>query len=125
MPLFQGTRINEVCTVRKDALPFSPARSLRVWSHSPDGFNWGYAGSGPAQLALALLLEVTDQATAVRLHQDFKAAHVVLWKDTWACTSEGILVWIKLQGPAPDHFEIPFGNRPRNSRPADDQGCCG
>lgn len=26
--------------------------------HSPDGFNWGYSGSGPAQLAFAVLLEV-------------------------------------------------------------------
>jgi len=25
--------------------------------HSPDGFNWGYEGSGPAQLALALLAD--------------------------------------------------------------------
>lgn len=28
---------------------------LDLRRHSPDGFNWGYSGSGPAQLALALL----------------------------------------------------------------------
>ena len=33
-----------------------PERSLRVRNHSPDGFSWGDGGSGPAQLALALLL---------------------------------------------------------------------
>ena len=33
-----------------------PKPSQRAYNHSPDGFNWGYAGSGPAQLALAILL---------------------------------------------------------------------
>ena len=35
-------------------LPLKP--SQKVANHSPDGFAWGYAGSGPTQLALALLL---------------------------------------------------------------------
>ena len=49
-----------------------PGPSLKIWNHSPDGFNWGYEGSGPAQLALAVLLLVTDESTANRLHQSFK-----------------------------------------------------
>lgn len=49
-----------------------PGRSLRHRSHSPTGFNWGYGGSGPAQLALAVLLECTDEETAGRLYQEFK-----------------------------------------------------
>lgn len=28
--------------------------------HSPDGFEWGYGGSGPADLALALVADVLD-----------------------------------------------------------------
>lgn len=36
-----------------------PHRSQRVCNHSPDGFNWAYAGSGPAQLALAIMLVLT------------------------------------------------------------------
>lgn len=41
--------------------------------HSPDGFNWGYRGSGPADLALNILLAVTkDREIAWRYHQDFK-----------------------------------------------------
>lgn len=47
--------------------------SQKVWNHSPDGFNAGYSGSGPAQSALAILLEVLKNADrASRLHQDFK-----------------------------------------------------
>lgn len=49
-----------------------PAKSLKAWRHSPDGFAWGYGGSGPAQLALAILLELVDTDTAVAWHQDFK-----------------------------------------------------
>ena len=33
---------------------------------------WGYGGSGPAQLALAILLAVTDEATAEQFYQRFK-----------------------------------------------------
>jgi|SRR5262245_282321 len=46
--------------------------SLKIWNHSPDGFAWGYGGSGPAQLALAVLLKFTDSPTAVANYQSFK-----------------------------------------------------
>jgi len=49
-----------------------PRRSQKVYNHSPNGFNWGYGGSGPAQLALAVLLEFTSEDKALLLHQDFK-----------------------------------------------------
>ena len=38
----------------------TPERSLELADHSPSGFESGYCGSGPAQLALALLLDYTD-----------------------------------------------------------------
>jgi len=40
--------------------------------HSPTGFEWGYGGSGPADLALNILLQFTDPMTAELLHQAFK-----------------------------------------------------
>jgi hypothetical protein len=55
-----------------DGKLISPTRSQKVWNHSPDGFQWGYGGSGPSQLALAVLLEITDEKTAVKMHQKFK-----------------------------------------------------
>jgi hypothetical protein len=43
-------------------------------NHSPDGFNWGYGGSGPAQTALAILADaLEDDDLALRYHQRFKA----------------------------------------------------
>ena len=36
--------------------PLNPRRDL--WNHSPDGFQYGYAGSGPSQLALAITAHI-------------------------------------------------------------------
>ena len=44
--------------------------------HSPDGFEFGYAGSGPADLALNILLPLVGPCEAIRLHQAFKDAFV-------------------------------------------------
>lgn len=54
----------------------SPKHSQKVFNHSPHGYEWGYGGSGPAQLALAILLTATDEEHAVKLHQDFKKEFV-------------------------------------------------
>jgi uncharacterized protein (DUF2249 family) len=35
--------------------PLPPRNDL--YNHSPNGFEWGYGGSGPAQLALAILAD--------------------------------------------------------------------
>lgn len=55
-----------------DEKKLSPKRSQKVFNHSPDGFNWGYGGSGPAQLALAVLLEITTKEEALAGYQQFK-----------------------------------------------------
>jgi hypothetical protein len=55
-----------------DERELSPERSQAVVNHSPSGFAWGYGGSGPAQLALALLSEITTKELAVLWYQDVK-----------------------------------------------------
>jgi Family of unknown function (DUF6166) len=54
--------------------------SLKVVNHSPTGFCWGYLGSGPAQLSLAILLDHLngDRERALALYQDFKFK-VIQW----------------------------------------------
>ncbi len=54
----------------------SPEKSQGVYNHSPDGFSWGYRGSGPAQLALAVLLELYDRDYALAHHQGFKFMYI-------------------------------------------------
>ena len=49
------------------------APRLDLRNHSPTGFSWGYLGSGCAQLALALLVDVLgDKGRALDLYQRFK-----------------------------------------------------
>lgn len=50
----------------------NPKPSQQLINHSPDGFAWGYGGSGPAQLALALLLWFADRDFALANYQKFK-----------------------------------------------------
>lgn len=76
--------------------------ALDVRDHSPTGFEWGYHGSGPAQLSLALLLDATgDEARALAHYQEFKRDVVSDLKyNRWAMTREEILSW--LSGACPD-----------------------
>jgi hypothetical protein len=48
------------------------AHRFDLRNHSPTGFEWGYGGSGPAQLALAICAHVVDDARALRVYQAFK-----------------------------------------------------
>lgn len=60
--------------------------SLAHAYHSPDGFAWGYSGSGPAQLALAILLAATGDAEfAVGHYQAFKFETLskLPWPEPW------------------------------------------
>lgn len=60
-------------TVWLNGKKLSPRKSLKYYNHSPTGFNWGYGGSGPAQLALAICLEVYGNAWG---YQDFKWKYI-------------------------------------------------
>lgn len=70
--------------------------SQLIRNHSPDGFEWGYGGSGPAQLALGLLLDVLgDPDEAEELYQRFKWEVVAqLDRDHWRMTGAEILAWV-------------------------------
>lgn len=61
--------IAETREVWLDGKLLDPEPSLAIRNHSPDGFNWGYCGSGPAQLALAIILKLTGKTEG---YQDFK-----------------------------------------------------
>ncbi len=84
-----------------DGEPLPLAPSLKIRNHSPTGFSWGYGGSGPAQLALALLLLESTQHEAEWRYQDFKreviAALPVQEGLCWELDSEDIHRWIAAQ----------------------------
>jgi hypothetical protein len=58
---------------------------LDIRSHSPTGFEWGYGGSGPAQLALALVADCCgDKMAHPRIYQRVKEKIVAkLPHDGW------------------------------------------
>jgi hypothetical protein len=62
----------ETREVYVDGKFLDPRPSQAAYNHSPDGFNWGYGGSGPAQLALAILMKYLPKDLAVSHHQSFK-----------------------------------------------------
>jgi len=75
----------------------SPDRSLALRNHSPTGFAWGYGGSGPAQLALAVLLEAgLSDDEAAKYYQAFKFAHITrLPQRAGFTTTIDVAAWIR------------------------------
>ncbi len=69
--------------------PLDPRFDLR---QAADGMNWGYGGSGPAQLALALAADVLgDSEAALAVHRRLKSRLVAaLPRDGWALTEEQV-----------------------------------
>ena len=59
----------------------TPEASLKLRNYSPDGFAWGYAGSGPAQLALAILQSLYGSEFAMQYYQNFKDSVIAKAKE--------------------------------------------
>src|SRR5262245_11238444 len=94
-PKTRECRVWIVCDGEAEPLPWR----LDLANHSPTGFEWGYAGSGPAQLALAILVDATgDDLLALPLHQRFKFERITtLRRDVgWSMTHESVLAFVQL-----------------------------
>jgi hypothetical protein len=83
--------------VTADGRPLDPEPSMRVRRYTRGGFDWGFAGGGPAQLALAILLDVTgDPAAAERNRADFQRQFVVGWGERWEVTARQVRDWLAM-----------------------------
>jgi hypothetical protein len=93
MKTYTGYRRPEGCVVKVHE-PDGTARDLPLRldlrNHSPTGFEWSYAGSGPAQLALALAADVLgDDEQAQQVYQNLKFKLVGrLPRDGWSLTED-------------------------------------
>lgn len=69
---------------------------LHVANHSPNRFNWGYGGSGPAQLALAILCDAAGPERARPHYQMFKWEIVSRLKQDqpWDLAGADVLAWL-------------------------------
>jgi Family of unknown function (DUF6166) len=103
MKTYHGRRTHDGCSVqvREGSRParFLDPR-LDLCSHSPTGFEWGYPGSGPAQLALAILADfLGDDTRAIALHQEFKWDHISQIAGHEFCISDDVLErWYRRHG---------------------------
>jgi hypothetical protein len=66
--------------------------------HSED-FEWGYGGSGPAELAYCILLDLlNDKREAEQYYQQFKWKFISsIQTDVWTIASEQIEIWLQIQ----------------------------
>lgn len=90
MKTYHAARGPGGCTVKVDGAPLNQRTDLR--QHSTSGFEWGYEGSGPQQLALAILADhYGDDNRALTHHKVFMEVVIsVLQTDQWNLTSEQI-----------------------------------
>jgi hypothetical protein len=89
--LYRGTRDSQGAQVTKaNGRPLRLRLDLR--QHSPTGFEWGYGGSGPAQLALAILADyLGDSRRALAHYQAFKWDIIArLPRQGWTLTDKRI-----------------------------------
>jgi len=87
--------LNRMTTMKKIYTPYNLPRHIVF--HSPDGFSWGYGGSGPSELARCLLIEVVGEELANEYYQDFKEQFVSRWGDNWEMSAKDIETWVALQ----------------------------
>lgn len=95
--VYQGRRdpaapVGEECTVRVNGDQLDARYDLL--SASPSGFEWGYGGSGPAQLAIAILAHAYGASFASDYYQRFKREVVSeLPEERWTITKQDLDQW--------------------------------
>jgi len=112
---YEGRRSNGLADVRVNGVPLNPRLDLR--KHSVTGYEWGYGGSGPAQLALAILADCMGDEFALRHYQEFKRAVIQsLPRQDWTLTSGQVLEALKTLGASlPPSPAVPFNHHPQGA----------
>lgn len=67
--------------------------------HSPEGFQWGYLGSGPADTALSILADYLGFAPSDQIYQTFKMDLIATAGKKLEIDGETIRFWIQAKFP--------------------------
>ena len=90
MKVYQGQRTANGCAVTVDGqlLP----STFQQWRFSADGFEWGYDGTGPSQLAFAILADhFGDEYKALKSYKIFRDQVIAeISEDEWKIESSVI-----------------------------------
>jgi hypothetical protein len=98
--VYRGARIYDKqvsvgVRVTVDGEVFSPRRSRLVKDISQN-FEWSYSGAGPMQLALALVLDATDDRDLAELIYPYFRYVVMCWpSEGWSITAGEIQTWVE------------------------------
>jgi hypothetical protein len=95
--IYRGMRLEPDQTTLPDILVAVDGKPLEhIVRHSPDGFEWGYGGSGPADLALSILTDVFGGRVELAnlYYQEFKFDFVAGWGDTWVVYENVVSQWL-------------------------------
>lgn len=89
MATYMGIRQGEVTAVTVDGAPLAPRLDIRALSEN--GFEWGYVGSGPYQLALAILAHELGERRALANYRSFCENTIArLKQDHWVLDGDRI-----------------------------------
>jgi hypothetical protein len=99
--------------------------------HSPTGFSWGYAGSGPADLARSILWDYLGAEPRPRCYQDFKSQFIagLAQDESWQLSGDVIRIWLGLwateKGETPEiTFVCPRCQRVNRTERANKESMC-
>ncbi|CAA6803176.1 MAG: Unknown protein [uncultured Sulfurovum sp.] len=94
MGTFKGMRTKNGAFVTYADIPLDLRLDLKV--HSPMGFEWGYNGSGPKQLALAILARIlTNEKVVLEYYESFAKEYIEIMETSeWIIEDKIILNWL-------------------------------
>ena len=110
--IIRGERVGGKAHVTVDGRPLEWRASLEVASVSPPGIDWGLYGPGPLQLALAILMAVTDRKEAVRHFPRFRNGCIagIDERRRWTIMTAGVRDWLaqarRTRGPV--HLQVRY-----------------
>lgn len=92
---YQGYRENDCTAIVEVVLPDGNKELLNhIVHHSPTGLNWGYAGSGPADLARSILIDYRKRENlnfdVDAWYQTFKFKHVACQGELFTLSSDDV-----------------------------------
>lgn len=93
--LREGGAGGQVIWVDRDEALFAAYLLPHIERHSPDGFNWGYGGSGPADTALSILTDCLGESQARLLYMQFKWDFVAAWGQEFSIAEKVIKDWAR------------------------------
>ncbi len=89
MKVYEGGRGLNGAVVTVDGRKLDPRTDIKLFSRT--GFEWTYEGTGPRQLALALLADhLGDDSAALELSEPFMREVVAVLDNAWRMTSADI-----------------------------------